>query len=191
MDLADQINRWFIPLSTQDKTLRTAYQELQSFGMKQEDVPYIIQMVENPKFDLPGFDIFHGATDLETHDYLHIILGRGVLPKDEAFVIGFTMGSTDRVSTTEERLFSFFTKYLYPKNYRFTDTDLRVFRDATKLGFISDCRPLHQVDYRQYLDWTLHDLRSELGIEEDLIRAYYGIEKRRFPDAVESQRLLD
>lgn len=190
MDLEDQINRWFIPLSCQEQTLRSAYNELQSFGMKQDDVPYIIQMVENPKFDLPGFDIFHGATNLETHDYLHILLGRGIRPKDEAFVIGFTMGSTDRVSTTEERLFSFFTKYLYPKNYRFTDGDLRVFRDATKLGFISDCEPLHQVDYKQYLDWPLREVRTKLRVEEDLLRAYYAIEKRRFPDSVESQRLL-
>ena len=190
MNLEDQINRWFIPLSSQEQTLRGAYEELQSFGMKQDDVPYIIQMVENPKFDLPGFDIFHGATNLETHDYLHILLGRGIRPKDEAFVIGFTMGSTDRVSTTEERLFSFFTKYLYPKNYRFTEDDLRVFRDATKLGFISDCEPLHKVDYAPYLDWPLRRVREKLRIEEDLLRAYYAIEKRRFPDSMESQRLL-
>ncbi len=191
MDLEDQINRWFVPLSCRKKTLGTAYQELQSFEMKQEDVPYIIQMVENPRFDLPGFDVFHGATDLETHDYLHILLGRGIRPKDEAFVIGFTMGSTDRVSTTEERLFSFFTKYLYPKNYRFTESDLRVFRDATKLGFISDCEPLHQIDFKAHLDCPLQELRAELRVEEDLLRAYYAIEKRRFPDSFESQRLLD
>lgn len=191
MDLETQINRWFIPLSCQESTLGEAYQQLQSFGMKQDDVPYIIQMVENPKFDLPGIDIFHGATDLETHDYIHILLGRGVRPKDEAFVIGFTMGSTDRVSTTEERLFSFFTKYLYPKGYRFNDDDLRVFRDGTKLGYISDCEALHRVDYQPYLDWKLKDIRAELRIEEDLLRAYYAIEKRRFPQSLESQRLLD
>ena len=122
---------------------------------------------------------------------LHILLGRGIRPKDEAFVIGFTMGSTDRVSTTEERLFSFFTKYLYPKNYRFTESDLRVFRDATKLGFISDCEPLHQIDFKAHLDCPLQELRAELRVEEDLLRAYYAIEKRRFPDSFESQRLLD
>lgn len=191
MDLETQINRWFIPLSCQESTLGEAYRQLQSFGMKQDDVPYIIQMVENPKFDLPGFDVFHGATDLETHDYIHILLGRGVRPKDEAFVIGFTMGSTDWVSTTEERLFSFFTKYLYPKGYRFNDDDLRVFRDGTKLGYVSDCEALHKVDYRPYLDWKLKDIRAELRIEEDLLRAYYAIEKRRFPESLESQRLLD
>jgi len=191
MDLEDKIKNWFVPLSCATKTLREAYSELQTFGLKQGDVPYIIQLVENPKYDLPGIDIFHGATDLETHDLIHILLGRGVLPKDEAFVIGFTMGSTDRVSTTEERLFAFFTKYLYPKNYRFTDEDIRVFRDGVKLGFISDCESLSKVHYPAYMESPVGKVREDLRIEEDLLRAYYAIEKRRFPQSPESQRLLD
>ena len=190
MDLKEKIENWFIPLSCSDKTLSSAYQELQEFGLKQEEIPYIIQIVENPKFDLPGGDIFHGKTDMETHDYLHIILGRGVLAKDEAFVIGFTMGSSNRVTSTEENLYSFFARYLYPKAYRFTDEDLRVFKDAVKLGFISDCQPLSEVDYSCYLEQPLGKIREDLGIETNLLHAYYTIEKRRHPGAQESQRLL-
>jgi hypothetical protein len=119
-----------------------------------------------------------------------MILGRGLLPKDESFVIGFTMGTTDRVSTTEETLYAIFAKYLYPKEYRRTDDDLRVFRDAVKLGFVSECRSLASVDYVRYLDWPLGDIRRDLNLEEDLLRAYYAIEGRRYPHAFESQRLL-
>jgi hypothetical protein len=191
MELEEKVKNWFIPLSSGDKTLGQAYHELQSFGLKQNDVPYVIQMVENPKFDLPGFDIFHGAVNLQTHDYIHIILGRGLLPKDEAFVIGFTMGSTDRVTATEERLYTFFAKYLYPREYRFTDEDVRVFKDAVRLGFTSDCKPLSQIDYSQYLHRQLREIRQALGIEEDLLKAYYAIEKRRYPTSLESQRLLE
>jgi len=191
MDVEEKVKNWFIPLSDSDKTLMQACEELQSFGLKQNDVPYIIQIVENPKFDLPGFDIFHGAVNLQTHDYIHIILGRGLLPKDEAFVIGFTMGSTDRVTATEERLYAFFAKFLYPREYRFTDDDVRIFKDAVRLGFVSDCKPLPQIDYSQYLHWPLREIRKALGIEEDLLRAYYAIEKRRYPTSPESQRLLD
>ena len=190
MDLKEKIERWFVPLSCNDKTLSSAYQELQEFGLKQEEIPYIIQIVENPKFDLPGGDIFHGKTDIETHDYLHIILGRGVLAKDEAFVIGFTMGSTNRVTSTEENLYSFFAKYLYPKAYRFTDEDLHVFKDAVKLGFISDCQSLSEVDHSRYLQHPLEEIREDLGIETNLLQAYYSIEKRRYPESIESQRLL-
>ena len=190
MDLKEKIENWFIPLSCSNKTLSLAYQELQKFGLKQEEIPYIIQIVENPKFDLPGGDIFHGKTDIETHDYLHIILGRGVLAKDEAFVIGFTMGSSNRVTSTEENLYSFFARYLYPKAYRFTDEDLRVFKDAVKLGFISDCQPLSEVDYSCHLEQPLGKIREDLGIETNLLHAYYTIEKRRHPGSQESQRLL-
>ena len=190
MDLKEKIENWFIPLSCSNKTLSSAYQELQKFGLKQEEIPYIIQIVENPKFDLPGGDIFHGKTGLETHDYLHIILGRGILAKDEAFVIGFTMGSSNRVTSTEENLYSFFARYLYPKAYRFTDEDLRVFKDAVKLGFISDCQSLSKVDYSRYFEQPLGEIREDLGIETNLLHAYYTIEKRRHPESKESQRLL-
>jgi hypothetical protein len=190
VDLKEKIENWFIPLSCSNKTLSSAYQELQEFGLKQEEIPYIIQIVENPKFDLPGGDIFHGKTGLETHDYLHIILGRGILAKDEAFVIGFTMGSSNRVTSTEENLYSFFARYLYPKAYRFTDEDLRVFKDAVKLGFISDCQSLSEVDYSRYFEQPLGEIREDLGIETNLLHAYYTIEKRRHPESKESQRLL-
>jgi hypothetical protein len=47
-----------------------------------------------------------------------------------------------------------------------------VFRDAVKLGFVSDCRSLASVDYGRYLDWPLGDIRRDLNLEEDLLRAY-------------------
>ncbi len=110
MTTEEIVENWFIPLSSTKLTLQQAYDQLNEFGLEQDDVPLIIQLIENPKFDLPGLDIFHGATNLETHDYIHILLGRGVLIKDEAFVLGFTMGSSNRVNTTEEKLFTFVTK---------------------------------------------------------------------------------
>ncbi len=189
-DTDEKIRRWFVPLSRRDTTLGAAARDLATIGLVQQDVPFVVQLVENPRYDLPGFDVFHGATTLQTHDYIHMVLGRGLLPKDESFVIGFTMGSTDRVSTTEEELYAIFAKYLYPKDYRRTDDDLRVFRDAVKLGFISACRSLATIDFGRYIDWPLGAIRDDLGLEEDLLRAYYAIEKRRFPQAFESQRLL-
>ena len=182
---------WHLPFSRNEITLRAARESLSALGAKQEDIPLMVQLVENPRFDIPGFDIFHGAVDIATHDCIHIILGRGLLPKDEAFVIGFTMGSTNKVTTLEEKLYALASKYLYPKVYQFNDEAIRIFKDAVKLGFISDCQPLDQIDYDQYLDWKLRDVRQDIGLEEDLILAYYRIEKRRHPDSKASQRLLD
>lgn len=190
MALPKHIQEWFVPLSDTELTLGQATERMSAIALPQESIPLIVQLVENPAFDLPGLDIFSGATDLETHDFIHLLLGRGVLPKDEAFVLGFTMGSTNRVGETEERLYGLFTKYLYPKHYRFSDEDFQVYKDAVRLGYVSDCRPLDKVNFRNYLNMTLEQARQALGIETDLLRAYYGIERIRYPESLESQRLL-
>ncbi len=181
---------WHIPYSQDQLTLREAKENLARLGARQEEIPLMVQLVENPLFDLPGLDLFHGAVDLKTHDAIHILLGRGLLAKDEAFVIGFTMGSTNKVSTLEENFYALITKHLYPKGFRFTDEDIRIFKDASKLGYISDCQPLDRIDYDRFLDWKLRDLRAEVGLESDLILAYYRIEQKRHPDAKASRRLL-
>ena len=170
--------------------LAEAHRTLKPIALRQREVPLLVQLVENPRFDLPGVEIFSGATDLRQHDYLHLLLGRGLLPKDEAFVLGFTMGSTNRVGEVEERLFALIARYAYPKTYRFDDEDVAVYKDAVRLAYVSDCRALAEVDFEPMLDWPLGRIRQEVGVEEDLLRAYYAIEARRYPKSVESQRLL-
>jgi hypothetical protein len=177
---------WHIPLSRDEQTLRVAAEDLARVGAAPDDIPLMVRLAENPRFNL-----FHGAVDLKTHDYIHVALGRGLLAKDEAFVIGFTMGSTQRLSATEERLFTMVAEHLYPGIYRFTEEDVRVFRDAVRLAFVSDTPPLNKIDYGQYFDHSLSDLRRTLKIEVPLLRSYYAIEKQRYPNSPESQRLLD
>ena len=192
MALPAHVKEWFIPLSENDKTVGQAFQEMGEIALEQDSIPLIVKLVENPSYDyLPGIDIFSGATDLETHDYIHLLLGRGVLPKDEAFVLGFTMGSTNRVGSVEEKLYGLFAKYLYPKHYRFTDEDFQVYKDAVRLGYVSDCEPLDKIDYPVLAEKSLAAAREEIGLEPDLLRAYYQIEKKRYPESFESQRLLD
>jgi hypothetical protein len=192
VEVPRKVRDWFVPLSHGEVTLREADASLDAVRMAPEQVPFLVRLVENPKLDLPLLDVFHGATDLPTHDYIHLVLGRGLLAKDEAFVIGFTMGATDQVGRGEEFLYGMFAKYFYPRQYRFTDEDLRVFRDAVRLGFISDCEPrLCSTDFERFLDTPLAAIREALGIESDLLRAYYAIEKRRYPASHESRRLLD
>lgn len=157
----------------------------------QEDIPLVVQLVENPKFDIPVIDLFSGAVDIDAHDCIHALLGRGLLPKDEAFVIGFTMGSTNRVSSTEEKLYAIAAKHLYPGPYKFNDDEIQIFKDAVRLGYISDCQSLDKVDYTKYLDWEITELRRQLGIERSLLKAYFEIEMRRHPQDPATSRLLD
>ena len=189
-DLSPEARRWLIPLSMRDITLGEALADLRSCGDAQDEIPFLVQLVENPRFHVVGFDPFHGRVDLLAHDCIHILLGRGMLAKDEAFVIGFTMGSTNRVNATEEKLFTFIARNLYPGVYRFTQDDIDVFRDALRLGFVSDCLPLDQVDFAPLLDLNLDEVRNHLGIESPLLQAFYEIEANRYPYAPESQRLI-
>jgi hypothetical protein len=177
---------WHIPLSRRNMTLGDAAADLGTVGASPEDIPLMVRLAENPSYNL-----FHGAVDLKTHDYIHAILGRGLLAKDEAFVIGFTMGSTNRLSATEEKLFTLVAERLYPGIFRFSREDVRVFRDAVRLAFISDTPALNRIDYGRYLDRRLGDIREELRINEALLLAYFSIEKRRYPTSAESHRLLD
>jgi hypothetical protein len=186
----DAWRKWHVPLSHGSTTLRAAHQSMRAIALKQRDVPLLVQLVENPRFDLPGVEIFSGATKLRTHDYLHILLGRGLLPKDEAFVIGFTMGSTNRVGALEESLYTLIARYLYPKQYRFSEDDVAVYKDAVRLAYVSDCKPLAGVRFGKMMGWSLSKIRKAVGLEEDLLRAYYNVEAKRYPKALESQRLL-
>jgi hypothetical protein len=179
---------WIVPIKVKQLTLRRALDTQTHIAASQDDIPLMVRLLENPQFN--GLNIFEGAVDLFDHDAIHILLGRGMLPKDEAFVIGFTMGSTNRVGSIEQSLYSFAAKYLYPGPYKFSDEDVQVFKDAAHLGYVSDCTPLNSIRYKDYLDEPVGEIRQELGIEVDLIKAYYRIEQKRYPDSVESQRIL-
>jgi hypothetical protein len=177
---------WHIPLSRGEVTLGEAAADLARVGAAPDEIPLMVRLAENPKFNL-----FHGAVDLQTHDYIHALLGRGLLAKDEAFVIGFTMGSTHRLGVAEEKLFALVAERLYPGIYRFGKEDVRVFRDAVRLAHISQSAALDRVAYARHLDEPLAAIRRELNIEVPLLMAYFALEKRRYPHSPESRRLLD
>lgn len=181
---------WHVPLSSGHLTLDAALAELRAVNHTQHETPLIVRLVENPQFQRPGLELFKGAVDIHDHDCIHILLGRGLLPKDEAFVIGFTMGSSHGMSTLEEKLFAWISQRLYPGPYRLDEDDVVVFRKAAHLGYVSTCETLNRVDYDALRHLRIDTIRRRLGIETPLLRAYYRIEQRLFPDSPESQRLF-
>ena len=181
---------WHLPLSAGDVTLQQALDSLASIGARPHEIPFIVRLLENPKYSLPGMTLFHGAVDLKAHDRIHILLGRGLLTEDEAFTIGFTMGSTKRVRRSEEWLFGWLARHVYPQPYTFDTNAVCIFNDAVRLGGISGCQPLNRIQFDQYSDTPLSVIREQLGLEIDLLTAYYQIEKQRYQHAIASQRLL-
>ena len=80
-EIQRKVRQWHIPLSRGEITLRQAADELAVLGLKQQDVPLIVQLVENPRFDFPGLAIFHGATGLQAHDRIHLLFPQDLPPR--------------------------------------------------------------------------------------------------------------
>lgn len=182
--LAEQ---WHIPLLTRKFwTLSKARDSMEEFRLEQEDVPLIIKLVENPKYDV---GLFTGNVSLHSHDCIHILLGRGVLVKDEAFVIGYTMGSTKKMRRWRRNLFMFCSKYLYPEGYKFKEEERFIFNMGVMAG--SRCKTdLSVVDFKKFGDYKIQALREKLGVHKKSLIHCYEVEKRCFPESPECQRLL-
>ena len=184
------ISEWYIPLRSRKRwTARSALETMEGFKLAQSDVPLIIKLVENPKYDI---GLFEGAVGLKTHDCIHVLLGRGLLPKDEAFVIGYTMGSTKKMPRWRRNLFMFCSKYLYPKGYRFGEEERFVFNMGVALGSVNptDLSVAGKHLSTIWLDLPVTHLRKSFCIDIELLKSYYKIEKELFPNSIESQRLV-
>ena len=163
--------------------IQEAVKRMESFKLDKNDVPFIIRLFENPKYK-----VLPGAVTLDSHDIIHVLLGRGLLPKDEAFVIGFTMGAA-HVSAIQKSIFKFISRFLYPDGYRFTTQDLNIFENGICCAEIMDCSDISKVDLTQYISYTIENTRKELGIDVGLLETYYRIEKQKNKNSPECQRL--
>jgi len=181
---------WHISILENNLSLGRAHASLKQVGAKKNDIPLIIKLVENPAYSIPGLTLFHGAVDLLTHDYIHILLGRGLLPADEAFTIGYTMGSTKQVSAVETALFEAISRYLYPDVYCFKEREITIFRAGLNIARASDGERLDQVDYGPLLEISLGEIRDRIGIATKRIIDYYRSEQKLYPDNKASCRLL-
>jgi len=177
---------WHYPISEEGVSINEVLDGMREFKLAQEDVPLIIKLTENPKYFTSK--LFTGAVSLFAHDCIHVLLGRGLLPKDEAFVIGYTMGSGKKMRRWRRNLFLWVCKYLYPEGYKFNEEERYVFYSGVMAG--SRCpSDLTKIDFKKLLDYKAQGIREKLGIDRELLKCYYCAEKKLFKDE-ESQRLL-
>ena len=180
-----QINEWHIPLSRESLTLKDGLDSMGGFKLEAGDVPLIIKLVENPKYDI---GLFAGNVSLYNHDCIHLLLGRGLRVKDEAFVIGFTMGTTKKMWRWRRNLYMFCAKYLFPEGYSFGEEERFIFNMGVMAG--SQCSAdLSKVDCSKLKNFKINYVRKLLDIDKKLLKYCYEVEKRCFPDSIESQRL--
>jgi hypothetical protein len=124
----------------------------------QSDIHWFVWLLENPNSPVS----LTGAIDLENHDLIHILLERGMDIRDEAMVIGFTMGNSTGTSSLVKWLFEFCARYLYPEGYRFNDADIVEFNRGYAYGYTRPKRNIHleRFDVTQ----NISDIREKFGI---------------------------
>ena len=186
-DVEKMAEEWFSPLSRKRRKLKNVLKEMEPFALSPRDVPLIIRVTENPDYDI---GLFGGATTLGAHDCIHVLLGRGLLVKDEAFVIGYTMGSSKKVTRWRKNLFLFITKYLYPEGYKFKEDERFVFNMGVKAGSLCPT-DLSKINFEDFLNIPLLSLRKIFNIDMELLKSCYALEKELFKKSKESQRLLN
>lgn len=162
------------PQQTDSLSLLEAYQ-----GFKishQEEIPWIVKFFENPAspFALPGRIYLHD------HDCLHILLNRGTHNRDEAFVIGFTMGNDMQIKPFHVQIFKFVSRFLYPPIYRFNRKDLKIFDLGFMYGKRLKVKNLNQLDFSIYYSMTIQELRQSLDISVDELASLEQFEQWLF-----------
>ncbi|MEO0407012.1 MAG: hypothetical protein AAF289_06640 [Cyanobacteria bacterium P01_A01_bin.135] len=140
------------------KSLAQAYRELG--GDPPAKIPRVVWLLENPDSPLA----LGGSISLRNHDYLHILLGRGFSPKDEAFVIGVTMGNDPCTRWWDYAIFKLAARFLYPHPYRFTQDHLRIFDQGVVLGRSLGVKSLNRFDFDRLDHLSVRALRWMVGI---------------------------
>lgn len=175
---------WNPGLDIGELTLQQALETLP--GNEDHEIHLIIRLFENPSSPIA----FTGAISLERHDMLHILLGRGLLPQDEAFVIGFTMGTSKHISNLEAWFFQMITKYLYPAPYNFTEDHLKAFRLGLETGKNSLAEKIYEYPIEDHQHDTIAEIRAHVGVDVEELKEIYKREKELLPGTVESERIF-
>jgi hypothetical protein len=155
--MADSIN--WTDTAIANLTLKSVYRQMNLDS--QLDIPLIIRLFENPSSPIA----LPGKISLHNHDCLHIILGIGTSPENEAFILGFSMGNDDQTKRWHVCLFKFLAYFIYPSKYRFNRQHLKIFDLGFKYGKSAKFRNLNQIEFDRFYDLTIKELRELFDLD--------------------------
>lgn len=146
-------------------SLKTALQIFQTEGDKQSEIPWIVRILENPASPIA----LPGKIDLFNHDCLHILFERNTSPYDEAFILGVTFGSHPKFNYFHLAIFEYFSRFVYPYDYRFNREELKVLKLALSYARKRNFPNLSQIDFRSidFQEITRANLRKIIGIQQN------------------------
>lgn len=152
---------------------------------EQKEIAFVVRLFENPCSPIA----FKGAISLARHDCMHVLLGRGLLAQDEAFVIGYTMGTSKTISAVSVWLFKKIARYVYRKPYNLGETDLMVYDLGFEQGQKCAVDRIYNYPLEKHTEMTLGELRALFGIDSASLKKAYQRERFLIPDSTVSQRL--
>lgn len=179
-------DEWNPGLDTDDMTIADVLLTMPAADA--EDVPEIIRKYENPSSP----DALPGSIELDRHDCIHVLLGRGLHVQDEAFVIGATMGAASDITDEAVDFFIRVSTTEYPKHWRFEEAHIPSFRLG--VGFSVDNLPnkdLHLIplEAEPWQSMKVKDARDKLGISKHELRAYFRKAEILVPGTPATRRL--
>ncbi len=148
-------------------------------------IPWIVKLFENPASRLR----FRGAVDLEDHDVLHVLLGRGLQDQDEAFVLGFAMGTAKKIKRVEAYLFKMILARLYPEPYRIPTFLQPAFDLGVQCGTKTGAVNLYKQSLKDLRGLTLGEARRRAAIDMNVVKDFYQLEQQQIPFTIASLRL--
>lgn len=148
-------------------------------------IPWIIRLMENPESPFR----FRGAVSLIDHDVLHVLLGRGLQDQDEAFVIGFAMGTAKKPSPIQRRVLRFVLGRVYPEPYRIPNSLLSAFDLGFACGRETGKKNLYKMKLDSFIGVSVRQARQECGIDTDILKRYFRAEQLKIPMTICSVRL--
>ncbi len=153
-------------------------------GLSSEEIPAIVKAFENPTSPLK----LPGAVTLEHHDVLHVLLGRGLVDQDEAFVLGFSAVADPKFTAADiDRYKVAFS--LYPEPFCIRGCDLIAFDLGVQAAQRMQLRGVMELDLSEVRHCTIGELRQKLGIDKEVLYATYDEERKRIPSTPWSNRL--
>lgn len=174
---------WYPGLENDDSSMQEMLHTLP--GVAESAIPQEVHLFENPKsaIALPG------AVSLDWHDAIHILLGRGLLDQDEAFVIGFTMGNASSFREEDATTLRNALCYTYPEPFRVHGPKLLAFDLGVEAGRVIGVPDLADQKGRFSNQETLRSWREHFGITKEMLRSFYARESLAIPRTLESARL--
>jgi len=154
-------------------------------GASDVEIPEIVRQLENPSSPVA----LPGAVTLGRHDVIHILLGRGLLDQDEAFVLGFTMGNDSKYRDADGDLMRQALEHWYPEPFRILGNKLQIFELGVQTGRSMGIPDIAHFPIEELRSQSVGQARQELKISVEQLREIYAQEKMLNPKSLESGRL--